>query len=315
MIAKYNGLSPYNKAVLQLVLAGSIWGLSFICVLWALKDFSTSTLIFWRFLFAFLIGELVLFLYNPNEFKESIPDIKLSIYSGIALGLSLLLQTHGLHYTTATKSSFITSLYVVLIPFASYFFYKKAVKVSHIICGAIAFIGMGFLLNLHSETDLNFNLGDLLTFGCAITSTFHIMFVGAAANKVKSGFRFNTYQTFWALLLALPFLYFEMSVKNVPLWPASVDIRSIGSILFLAIFVTLVAFTLQIKAQKSLTNSTASLLCLLEAPNAFIFAFLILGEKVAGLQILGIILILGSSFLSVFIDRPKNGSHQNSSSS
>ncbi len=308
MIARYRGLSAYNKAVLQLILAGSIWGLSFICVLWALKDFSTSTLIFWRFLFAFIIGEAVLFLFNPTEFKNSMPDIKLSLLSGVALGASLLLQTHGLHFTTATKSSFITSLYVVLIPFASYVFFKKQVKVSHIICGAIAFIGMAFLLNLHSEKDLNFNIGDLITFGCAITSTFHIMFVGAAANKVKNAFRFNTYQTFWALLLTLPFLVYEMNAKHIPIWPSAVELRSVLSILFLAVFVTLIAFYLQIVAQKTLTNSTASLLCLLEAPNAFLFAYLILGEKLIGFQILGIILILGSSFLSVFIDRPKNGS-------
>lgn len=232
--------------------------------------------------------------------------MKLSLFAGISLGLSLLLQTHGLNFTTATKSSFITSLYVVLIPFAGYIFYKKQIKLSHVVCGAIAFLGMAFLLNLHAETDLQFNTGDLLTFGCAITSTFHIMFVGAAANKVQSGFRFNTYQTFWSLMVALPFLLYEMQTKKISLWPAHVEIKSILSILFLSVFVSLIAFTLQVKAQKTLTNTTASLLCLLEAPNAFMFAFLILGEKLIGYQVLGIVLILGSSFLSVFIDRPKN---------
>ncbi len=308
MITRFNGLSSYNQAVLQLVLAGSIWGLSFICVLWALKDFSTSTLIFWRFLFAFIIGEIAFYFYRPKDFNPSSPDIKLSLFAGISLGLSLLLQTHGLNFTTATKSSFITSLYVILIPFAGYLFYKKQIKISHIVCGAIAFLGMAFLLNLHTETDLNFNTGDLLTFGCAITSTFHIMFVGAAANKVQSGFRFNTYQTFWSLMITLPFLIYEMQTKNISLWPANVEIKSVLSILFLSVFVSLIAFTLQVKAQKTLTNTTASLLCLLEAPNAFMFAFLILGEKLIGYQVLGIVLILGSSFLSVFIDRPKNRS-------
>ena len=128
MISQYRGFSEYKKAVLQLVLAGSIWGLSFICVLWALKDFSTSTLIFWRFGFAFILGEAILFLFYRKSFYDSISDMKLSFWSGIALGMSLLLQTHGLHYTTATKSSFITSLYVVLIPFTSYIFYKKQIK-------------------------------------------------------------------------------------------------------------------------------------------------------------------------------------------
>ena len=68
------------------------------------------------------------------------------------------------------------------------------------------------------------------------------------------------------------------------------------------------AFSLQVLAQKTLSTTTASLLCLLEAPNAFMFAFIIFGEKLVGYQILGILLILGSSFFSVFIDRPKNRS-------
>jgi len=308
LISQYRGFSEYKKAVLQLVLAGSIWGLSFICVLWALKDFSTSTLIFWRFGFAFILGEAILFLFYRKSFYDSISDMKLSFWSGIALGMSLLLQTHGLHYTTATKSSFITSLYVVLIPFTSYIFYKKQIKVSHILCGAVAFIGMAFLLNLHTEQDLNFNTGDLLTLGCAFTSTFHIMFVGSVANRVKNGFRFNTYQTFWAFLFTLPFLTYEMTTQNIRLWPETVHLSSILSVLFLAIFVTLVAFSLQVVAQKKLTNTTASLLCLLEAPFAFMFAFLILGEKLVGYQIVGIIMILGSSCLSVFIDRPQDRS-------
>ena len=101
-------------------------------------------------------------------------------------------------------------------------------------------------------------------------------------------------------------MIYEIQTKNISLWPAGVQIRSILSILFLSVFVSLIAFTLQVKAQKTLTNTTASLLCLLEAPNALLFAFLILGEKLIGYQVLGIILIMGSSFLSVFIDRPKN---------
>ena len=166
---------------------------------------------------------------------------------------------------------------------------------------------MAFLLGIQNSLDMKFNFGDLLTLGCAVASTFHILFVSSAAQKVKSGFRFNIYQTFWSLLIILPFLAYEMKYNGILLWPETVHLKSILSILFLSFFVTLVAFTLQVIAQKSVSSTTASLLCLLEAPFAFMFAFLILGEKLIGFQILGIILILGSSALSVFVDRPKNG--------
>lgn len=306
MIRTYRSLNVYKKAVLQLTLAGIIWGLSFICVLTALEDFSTSTLIFWRFIFAFIFGEIIFFFFYSKDIKKSKSDIHLSILSGLALGLTLLLQTHGLHWTTATKSSFITSLYVVIIPFAGFLFFKKPIKFYHILFALIAFVGIGFLLGIHQRSDFQFNFGDLLTLGCAVSSTFHILFVSAAAPKVINGFRFNTYQTLWSLLLVLPFLIYEMHYQRIPIWPETIHLKSILSLLFLSFFVTLGAFTLQIIAQKSLTSTTASLLCLLEAPFAFMFAFLILGEKLLGLQILGIILILLSSCFSVYIDRPQN---------
>ncbi len=292
--------------MLQLLLAAMIWGMSFICAINALEDFSTSTLIFWRFFFAFIFGEILFYFFKPKHWKNSNSDIKLSAPAGVALALSLILQTHGLHWTTATKSSFITSLYVVLIPFAGFLFYKKPIRLKHIFFAVLAFIGMGFLLGLKNSSDLYFNIGDLFTLGCAVASTFHLLFVSAAAAKVNNGFRFNVYQTLWSLIILLPFLFYEVYFKGVYLWPEVVHLKSVLSILFLSFFVTLIAFTLQVIAQKSVSSTTASLLCLLEAPFAFMFAFLLLGEKLIGFQILGILLILGSSCLSVYVDRPKN---------
>ena len=307
MIAAYKAFNLYQKAVLQLILAASIWGFSFVCALWALEDFSTSTLIFWRFLFAFIFGEILYFFYNSKNQENSNSDKKLSIFSGCALGLSLLFQTHGLHYTTATKSSFITSLYVVLIPFAGFIFFKKQIKFYHLLFGFFAFVGMGFLLNLNPYQDLNFNWGDFLTLGCSITSTFHILFVSSTSQKVKSSFRFNVYQTLWALVIILPFLVYEINYKGILIWPETIHLKSILGLLFLSGFVTLIAFSLQIMAQKNLTSTTTSLLCLLEAPFAFMFSFLILGEKLLVFQIFGVLLILASSCLSVYVDRPKEG--------
>ena len=109
--------TTYLKSVLMLFSAAVLWGASFTFVKWALVDFTTTQLLFWRFFLAFIIGESFLFLLNPVEFKKSHTDILLSLKPGLFLGASLLFQIHGLHTTTATKSGFITSLYVILIPF------------------------------------------------------------------------------------------------------------------------------------------------------------------------------------------------------
>lgn len=299
-------MTKYSRAVLELGLASIIWGLSFTFVRWALEDFSVGTLIFWRFLLAYALGELLLFLFFRDDFKASHSDIKRSGRAGFFLALSLILQTQGLLTTSATNSSFITSLYVVIVPIVGGLFYRQKIKGFHLIFGLAAFAGMGLLLNIHDFSLFKFNNGDLLTLACAIAAAFHILIVGEKAAEVKSSFRFNNYQNFWTLLCVLPFLIFEKTQQNSSFWPQDLSFRALGSMLSLAVFASMIAFFLQVRSQKVLSTTTSSLLCLLEAPNAFLFAALLIGEKINTIQFLGVILILGSSALSVYMDRPQN---------
>lgn len=307
MIASFNKLSPYNKAIIELVLTGAIWGFAFICIRWGLEDFSTSSLSFWRFVIAFAVGEALQFTFGRKGFKQSHSDIKFAFFAGLSLGISLLFQTHGMNYTTATKSSFITSLYVVLIPIVGGLLFKHKVKWHHIALGLLAFFGMSLLLDIYSQNDLQFNYGDFLTLGCALASSFHILLIGLSANKVKSAFRFNNYQALWALVPIIPFLLFEIQTKNTSLWPEVVHFKSLAGLLILALFSNILAFYMQIRAQKVLSTTTSSLLCLLEAPYAFLFATILLNENLNLVQLGGVLIILLSSVLSVYIDRPKNG--------
>ncbi|MEK6628056.1 MAG: DMT family transporter [Bdellovibrionota bacterium] len=294
--------NKYSQAVLELTLAGIIWGASFTLVRWALIDFSATTLIFWRFVIAFLVGEAIHYFANRKLFKNSWSDARLALLAGVSLGLALFLQTFGLNYTTATNSGFITSLYVVLIPMIAALFFKQKIKMHHIVLSLVAFTGMGFLLDLKNFTA---NIGDLLTLGAAFTSAFQIIFIGKAAKHAKSAFRYNNYQTFWSCITILPFLVIEVRGKNINLWPENPQMLSIMSMVALALFVSILAFYLQVRAQQTLSTTTSSMLCLLEGPFAFIFAAYFLSESLQGAQLFGALVILLSCVLSVYMDRPK----------
>jgi drug/metabolite transporter (DMT)-like permease len=294
----------------MLLIAGVIWGLSFTCVKWALVDFTTTQLLFWRFFIAYILGEIFLYLFKPDSWRNSHSDILLSLKPGIFLGLSLLFQIHGLHYTSATNSAFITSLYVIFIPFISIIFFKTRIKNLHFIFAGLAIIGMSFLLDipqmLVAKNGLAFNIGDLLTLGSSATAAFQIIYIGITAKKSKNTFRYNNYQTFWSLLVIIPFFIYESEIKNISIWPISVRPLSYLGLFLLVVFVSMIAFFLQVQAQKKLSTTTASMLCLLEAPFSFLFASLLIGESLVGLQIWGALLILLSSTLSIYIDRPKH---------
>lgn len=298
-------IPTYHRAVLELFIAGMLWGISFTFVKWALVDFSPATLVFWRFAFALLLGEVLYFVFDREGFKKSHSDYKIGIFAGLGLGSSLIFQTIGLQTTTATNSSFITSLYVVLIPFANFFFLKSKVHWYHFGLSLIAFLGMGLLLDL-PHNGLRLHSGDIFTLLVAVTSTFHIIAVGLGSKKMKSGFRFNTSQTFWAWVFLIPFLGYDISAKNVAFFPKITSYTSVLSVIGLSILVTLGAFYLQVRAQKVLSNTTASMLCLLEAPYSFLFASALLNEKLTPIQLAGAILILGISALTIYIERPKN---------
>jgi drug/metabolite transporter (DMT)-like permease len=295
----------YYTSVFELFIAALIWGASFIFVKWGLEDFSTSTLMFWRCLIAFIAGEAIHFFIYKEKFKDSNSDILLSLSAGLCLGFSISFQIQGLLTTTVTKSSFITSLYVILIPIVSFLFFKQKIRLYQLFLGCVGFVGMALLLNIQNLTNFQISLGDFLTLICAGFASFQIILVGRNSVLAKNSFRFNNYQTFWCLMSILPFLIYEVTEKNIPLWPATIHLRSLIAMLGLALMVSLLAFFLQVKAQKKLNNTTASLLCLIEAPSAFVFATFLLNEKITGLQGIGIISILLSSLVSVYLDRPK----------
>lgn len=274
---------------------------------WALVDFSASVILFWRCAIAFILGEILHFFFNRSLFKNSWSDARLAMSSGLALGFSLFLQTYGLNFTTATNSGFITSMYVILIPIITALLYKDKIKPHHIILSLMAFTGMGFLLNLKS---LHLQLGEILTLGAALTAAFQIIFIGRVAPHIKSAFRFNTYLVFWCWISVLPFLVIETRVKKLSLWPDStqgdIQLLSVFSIVALALLVSLLAFYLQVRAQRTLSVTTSSMLCLLEGPFSFAFAAYFLSERLSGIQFIGAFIILLSCGLSVFFDRPKS---------
>ena len=93
---------------------------------------------------------------------------------GVFLFVSYFFQTYGLKYTTASKNAFITTLYVILVPFLHWFFNHKKPKRNNVIAACIAVVGLA-LLSL--EGDLSINLGDLLTLICGFFYAVHIVFI------------------------------------------------------------------------------------------------------------------------------------------
>jgi drug/metabolite transporter (DMT)-like permease len=187
-----------------------------------------------------------------------------------------------------------------MVPFIERVFLKKKLPRKILLFASMGLLGTAFICQFSPFDPMatKWNFGDLLTLGCALAGALQIIVIGEVAHRIQSSFVYNLYQSLWALLVALiaapllePLVFREFSPK------------SLFGLLFVALGSTLVAFMLQVKAQKVLSSSVASLLFLLESPFAAIFAAIFLGEHLSAVQWTGAFLISLSALGAVRTSR------------
>lgn len=279
-----------KRAVTELVGAGAIWGFGFVATILSLKSFGPLTSIVLRFVLATLFFWPLLFIIPSFKSKKHWELLKYSFLPGIFLALLMFFQTWGMKYTTATKSGFITTLYIIFVPFVEGVFFRKRIKNLHYLFVFVALIGTALICEFHGG---HWNIGDLLTLVCSWAATFHMIVIGRVAQKVDSSMAFNVYQSFWAIFIPLGFLFIMPEPMVSPL---EITEEALFGMLWLIFLSTGLAFMLQIRAQRVLSPSIASILFLLESSFAAFFAFFVLGEMLTGYQWFGAILILASAY-------------------
>lgn len=272
------------RALLELTLAGALWGFGFIGTVWCLRFLSPSAIIFYRFGISFIVSFLFL-LISRQPWDLMKRETGLSLVPGIFLWLTLIFQTWGLQHTTATNSTFITTLYVVIVPLLRALSGTETLQWKHWLCVLLALFGTGLIVQAQKISTHNW--GDLLTLICSLFAALHILVIDQRASRTQHDLAFNTFQSFWVALLGLAFFPFSDR------WDLSqFDDKAWIGLLALGLGSSLIAFYFQVRAQKKISPSVVSLLFLLESPFSCFFAFWLLGEKLSPWQWIGAGLIL-----------------------
>ncbi len=281
--------------VLQLIFASLLWGLGFVASSWSIRTYTSIESVTYRFIIAALLGQLILFFLKSEKANFHTKDFIKALPAGILLGLMQLTQTIGLETTTSGKSAFITSLYILFVPLISSLFLKESYrKINYIFCFT-ALVGTLFLVNPEFK---EFTPGDFWTLACALIAALHIIYTGFIADRIEQLFRFNTYQSFWAFLLIAPCLLLQSKITIL-----TTDLKTISGLLYLCIGSSLIAFYLQLKAQKFLSNSVVTMITLLESPTAAVCGLFILSQAMSLTQIGGALCIMISSALMIYFNR------------
>jgi drug/metabolite transporter (DMT)-like permease len=199
------------------------------------------------------------------------------------------LQQAGLFTTTIGNASFITGLYVVLVPLILFVVWKKQVHWLSWLAVGIAVIGV-MLLSLQGEFRLA--PGDGLELMGAVMWALHVLLVGRLASKGANILWFSVIQfSVCGLLNLLLALIVE---------PAGVQslISSWQVVVYSAIFPIGLGFSLQIAGQKHAPPIDAAIILSTEAVFGTFFGYLFLNELLTIRQLFGCALILAAMILA-----------------
>ncbi len=278
------------------LLAAMIWGFAFTAQKesTALSAFAVGAV---RNIFACLFLLCIIPIFDKIRAKNG--DVRKSFFTkyeliggaicGIILTAASAFQQIGLgEGTDAGKAAFITALYVVIVPIISSLFGKRT---SVRIWISVALAAVGFYL-LCIKGDLTLAPSDALVLVCALIFALHIIAIDRFS-PLSDGVRMSCVQFGVGFILnTAAALIFEGAPEMSALSEA------LPSLLYLGIFSSGIAYTLQIVAQRDTHPTAASIILSLESVFGVIGGALFLGEAMSPREYLGCAVVLAAVLLS-----------------
>ncbi len=279
--------SSRKPAIAQLCLfiVTIVWGSAFVIVKNTIASIPPNYLVAIRF---FLASALMCICFFPRLKKINRGCVIGGIIIAVPAYFGYFLQTVGLQYTSAGNSAFLTALYVVMVPFLYWFARHKHPDRYNIAAAIICLIGIGFI-SLNSNFTMNF--GDSLSLLCGISFAVQIVAISILTEKYDPILLSLTQFLFTAIIALIVALFTEP-------FPVHWQADSIYSLIYVGVFSTMIALTVQNICQKYVVPSKASLIMSLESVFGCLFGILLLGEQFTPKTIIGFVLVMIAMILS-----------------
>ena len=216
-------------------------------------------------------------------------------FCGTALAVASAFQQIGLETVSSGKAGFLTALYIVLVPVLGLFLGRRAPKAVWFSV-ALAVAGLYFLC---VTEQFSVTKGDLYLLLCALCFAVQILVVDHYSQRID-GVSLSCAQFLVMTLLCAPGILAE------PLPPPELLMNCLWPVLYVGVFSSGVAYTLQILAQKDSDPAVVSLLLSMEAVFATLSGAIILHDRMTLREYLGCALMLAAVILAQRPDKRGN---------
>lgn len=281
-------------ALLLMLLTVIFWGLSIISTKVVLNQLPPVSIAFFRYSIA-AATLIPLALFTRSLSRISLKDLRtLLITSLLGIVLYFLFENNALQYTTASNASMLVAAMPLFAVIIETLFFHQKVNWKMAACILISIIGVYLVVTVDGRLDFSSArfYGNLLMTGSMIVWVLYTFINGKLDGKY-SGMTVITYQSLISVFLFIPFV-----LPEIRKWPEATAITSftLANLVFLGVFCSALEYLFYIHAVKKLGATVSTTFLNLIPVVTVISGSILLNEKLAGIEILGMIIIMVSIY-------------------
>ncbi len=272
------------------------WGASFVATKVALETFTVSGLIFIRFGFSALLFIGVKVFFRSKKPFTVTAHFKLFVMALFDPGLFYYLQTWGLKYTTASKASLIIATVPVAVLIFARLLLGERIRPAAVIGVVFSLTGIGMIVYADPAFQWCMNsqfYGDLLMLGAMVSAALYIV-AARDLGRIYSAWDITATQILYGALFYAPFFFMDPSGST----PGNLSLPSIIAVFYLVVFATFLGFLFNNYGLTQIQASRASVFMNGIPVSATITAWVILDERLTGLQMIGAAMVLSGVWMA-----------------
>lgn len=245
------------------------------------------------------LATLIIFpimMFKEKEFKASKEELILALKLGfVGMTCYHLFFFSALKYTTASNASVINASMPILTAIIATFMLNEKLPFKKKIFIGFAFVGVVLTIinwDITSLINMSFNRGDILMLCGTVSWSFYGVLIKKSNIEISS-LKLMSYSLLMCTILISPFAIREILLYN----SLNVPFRDYYSIFYMAIFPTVIGYTIQQACIKKMGPSTAALFINLVPVFSILLSVIFLNETINPLIYLSGLIIVVSVVL------------------
>lgn len=285
-----------RKIYALMVLCTLFWAGAFIAAKLSVPYIPAYTLTFLRFSIASVILFFVLRNRPEGQFKFVKKDFPVFLFTGLVgmFGYHVLFFT-AIKYSTAINSSIIGASNPIITAVLATFFLKDKINRKRLLGIMVSFLGVFLTItnaDFSSIKNLSFNIGDLIMLAAVLMWASYAVFSKHVMPRY-SPLILTYYSFLFCTIFLVPFVIYERPWSFLH----KVPIYSFGSVIYMAVFPSVIGYLVQQMSIKQLGPSKTSIFINLVPIFSIVLSVLILGEELQPIKLLTAALIIFGVYL------------------